>query len=108
MKKIQKIAIKSAKVADIVLTVVFALIAPLLFFSMQWMFRTWKSLSVDELIFHINSPLEGTNTGMIREYMIECLFPAALVLLAVVLLLVVFRKKRWFYLVDAPMPESSA
>lgn len=35
MKKIQKIAIKSAKVADIVLTVVFALIAPLLFFSMQ-------------------------------------------------------------------------
>lgn len=101
MKKIQKIAIKSAKVADIVLTVVFALIAPLLFFSMQWMFRTWKSLSVDELIFHINSPLEGTNTGMIREYMIECLFPAALVMLAVVLLLIVFRKKRWFYLVDA-------
>lgn len=33
--------------------------------------------------------------------MIECLLPAMLVLLAVVLLLIVFRKKRWFYLVDA-------
>nr|WP_307998296.1 GBS Bsp-like repeat-containing protein [uncultured Merdimonas sp.] len=101
MRKVQKIAIKSAKVADIVLTVMFALIAPLLLFSMWWMFRTWDNLSMDELMFHLNSPLEGTNTDMVREYIAECLLPAILILLVVVLLLVVFRKKRWFYLMDA-------
>lgn len=38
MRKVQKIAIKSAKVADIVLTVLFALIAPLLLFRMQFFY----------------------------------------------------------------------
>ena len=93
MRRVQKIAIKSAKVADIVLTVMFALIAPLLLCSMWWMFRTWDNLSMDELMFHLDSPVEGTNTDMVREYIAECLLPAILILLVVVLLLVVCSKR---------------
>lgn len=101
MKKIQKIILNTAKVADIVLAVMFALIAPLLLFSMRWLFRTWNNLSMDELVFHLNSPLEGTNTDMVREYMAECLLPAMFVFVIVILLIVLFRKSRWFYLLDA-------
>ena len=74
-----------------------ALIAPLLFFSVQWMFRTWNHLSMDELVFHLQSPLEGTNTDMVKEYLIECLVPALVVFLAVVIIAVVCSKKKWRY-----------
>lgn len=75
MKQFQRVLINTVKVVDIMLTVIFALIAPLLFFSARWMFQTWNHLTMDELVFHLNSPLEGTNTDMIKEYLLKCLAP---------------------------------
>lgn len=53
MKKIRAILVKIAVVLDIMLTAVFAFIASLLLFSAWWMFRTWKNLTMDELVFHL-------------------------------------------------------
>ena len=55
---------------------------------------------MDELIFHLQSPLEGTNTDMVKEYLIECLAPALLIFVVVILFMIFFRKKRWFYVFD--------
>lgn len=100
MDKVKNILIGIVKIVDVSLTVLFALIAPLLFLSVQWMFRTWSHLSMEELVFHLQSPLEGTNIDMIREYLGECLFPALIIFVVVIVLLVIFRKKRWFYILD--------
>lgn len=100
MDKAKNIMIRIVKIVDVSLTVLFALIAPLLFLSVQWMFRTWSHLSMEELVFHLQSPLEGTNIDMIREYLVECLFPALILFVVVIVLLVIFRKKRWFYILD--------
>lgn len=100
MKKIDKILIKTAAVLDIFLTAVFAFIAPLLLFSAWWMFRTWKNLTMDELVFHLTGPLEGTNTDLIREYVLQCVLPTIIIFVAVIILLVIFRKKKYFYLFD--------
>ena len=54
-----------------------ALLAALLVASIRWMFATWNNLTMDELLFHMTAPLEGTNEGMIREYLLVCLLPAA-------------------------------
>lgn len=103
MKKIDKILIKTAAVLDIFLTAVFAFIAPLLLFSAWWMFRTWKNLTMDELVFHLTGPLEGTNSDIIREYLLQCALPALLILALCIIGMIIFRKKKYFYLLDGAL-----
>ena len=100
MKQFQRVLINTVKVVDIMLTVIFALVAPLLFFSARWMFQTWNHLTMDELIFHLNSPLEGTNIDMIKEYLLKCLLPSVVIFLIVIILLIIVRKKKVFYVVE--------
>ena len=96
----KRVLIKCAAILDVVLTAILSLLAPLAFLSVQWIFRTWSHLSMDELIFHLQSPLEGTNTDMVKEYLIECLAPALVIFVVVILFMIFFRKKRWFYVFD--------
>lgn len=100
MKKIRAILVKVAVVFDIMLTAVFAFIAPLLLFSAWWMFRTWKNLTMDELVFHLTGPLEGTNSDIIIEYLLQCMIPSILILALTIIGMVIFRKKKFFYLLD--------
>lgn len=100
MKKIKKVLVKIAVVLEIVLTAVFAFIAPLLLFSAWWMFRTWKNLTMDELVFHLTGPLEGTNSDIIIEYLLQCILPSFLTLALAIIGIVIFRKKKFFYLLD--------
>lgn len=100
MKKIRAILVKIAVVFDIMLTAVFAFIAPLLLFSAWWMFRTWKNLTMDELVFHLTGPLEGTNSDIIIEYLLQCILPSFLILALTIIGIVIFRKKKFFYLLD--------
>lgn len=100
MKKIRAILVKIAVVFDIMLTAVFAFIAPLLLFSAWWMFRTWKNLTMDELVFHLTGPLEGTNSDIIIEYLLQCMIPSILILALTIIGMVIFRKKKFFHLLD--------
>ena len=52
---------------------------------------------MDELVFHLQSPLEGTNTEMVQGYLKECLVPALMIFLAVVIVVVVCCVKKWRY-----------
>lgn len=56
---------------------------------------------MDELVYHLNTPLEGTNTSMIRGYVNSCIIPALLILCVVIVLFIQFRKRRKYYLVPA-------
>lgn len=76
MKKKHKIIL----VAGLVLSTILALLASLLAFSAKWMFKTWTNLTMDELVYHLTAPLEGTNTDMIKDYCNECAVPAILIL----------------------------
>lgn len=55
---------------------------------------------MDELVFHLNSPLEGTNTDMIKEYLLKCLLPSVVIFLIVIILLIIVRKKKVFYVTE--------
>ena len=103
MKKVNKILIKTAAVLDVLLTAVFAFIAPLLLFSAWWMFRTWRNLTMGELVFHLKGPLEGTNSDIIREYLLQCALPALLIFVLSIIGMIIFRKKKFFYLFDGVM-----
>ena len=45
------------------------LIGALLISVDAWLARTWESLSVDEVLYHLKAPLEGTDTTVVWEYL---------------------------------------
>ena len=49
---------------EAVLVIVLGVFSVLLSNSIIWMFNTWSNLSMDELVYHLNTPMEGTS----KEY----------------------------------------
>jgi phosphoglycerol transferase len=44
--------------------------------AVAWALHTWVGLTMDELVFHLMSPLEGTGSGLIQQFLLLCLAPA--------------------------------
>ena len=93
LDKTKKIACMTGTVFSIFLMV----FASILCFSIKWMFDTWSNLTMEEMVFHLTAPLEGTNTGMIIEYINVCIVPAVLILLAAVIIFIGFRGQKKYY-----------
>ena len=60
---------KAICIIGTVLTVLLVALSTIICFSVKWMFDAWSNLTMDELVYHLTAPLEGTNTGMIKEYL---------------------------------------
>lgn len=69
-------------------------IAMLLCFSIKWMFDTWANLTMDELIYHLKAPLEGTNEDMIWDYILKCILPTIIIFIIVYVIMKMINKKR--------------
>lgn len=81
-----------------ILTVFLAGLSVLLALSVRWMFATWTNLSMDELVYHLTAPLDGTNTDMIWDYVRVCAVPTILVIFFLILILIAWRKKEKIHL----------
>lgn len=79
-------------------TVFIAGLSVLLALSVRWMFATWTNLSMDELVYHLTAPLDGTNTDMIWDYVRVCAVPTILVIFFLILILIAWRKKEKVHL----------
>lgn len=90
---------KVLTVSGTVLTIILTVLATILCFSIQWMFDTWNNLTMDELVYHLTAPLDGTNEGMIMEYLNTCVAPTLLVLVLILILFIAWRKKKKYYVV---------
>ncbi len=74
--------------STIVVTLV-ATIAALLFFTVKWLFHTWPNLKMDELIYQLTAPVEGTGTDMYWQFFYQAGIPT-LICLAVVIGIMIF------------------
>ena len=81
-----------------ILTVFIAGLSVLLALSVRGMFATWTNLSMDELVYHLTAPLDGTNTDMIWDYVRVCAVPTILVIFFLILILIAWRKKEKVHL----------
>ena len=59
----------------------------------RWVFSVWDELDVNEVIYQLNAPLEGTGNGMIRQFVLTSIVPS-LIITAVVCVLVGWMEKR--------------
>ena len=46
--------------------------------TIEWLYDTFGHLSMDEIIFHLKVPMEGTNTDIIFIFIKECLWKVIL------------------------------
>lgn len=59
-----------------------------------WVLDKWGLLSMDEIVFHLKVPLEGTSTDMIVEGINSCVPMACLVFLFMIVFAIGMRKKK--------------
>ena len=68
-------------------------LAGVVYFGIQWMFDTWTNLSMNELVFHLTSPIEGTNMDIIYDFLDKCMAPAVLLMMMMMILMVAINTK---------------
>ena len=59
------------KKAKIIIIILLA-IAFLLTISISWLYANFGHLTLEEIVFHLKVPMEGTSTDMIWKYLIQC------------------------------------
>ena len=77
-----------------IITIIIVGLMVLLTFSIHWLLKTWANLSMEELVYHLQVPLEGTNESMVTEYIKVCLIPAIIALLLVITGMFFLRKRK--------------
>ena len=80
-----------------VMLILFSTLCVLICMSFIWMFRTWPYLTMQELMFQIRSPMEGTSEVMIEDYIRFCLPLTLIAFLAVAVCLIRSRKRKRLY-----------
>lgn len=84
-----KKALKQAKKKKGFWTTVFVIfvctVAALLFFSVQWVFRTWPNLKMDELMYQLTAPTEGTASDMYWAYFYQAGIPTIVCMIVFVI-----------------------
>lgn len=64
----------------------------LISFSSRWALSTWAGLTMDEIIYHLKAPLEGTGDDIIGKYVIWCIVPTIVILFAISLMMFLIHK----------------
>lgn len=77
-----------------ILTSVYVFLVSFVGFSALWGLTTWGDLDVDEILFQLSAPLEGTGNGMILDYVLKGLVPAILVFAVFMIVLIKARGAR--------------
>ena len=57
----------------------------LLAFLARWAFTTWSRLTMEEIIYELSSPLEGTGSNIIQSVFYFVLFPAVAAAILIVI-----------------------
>ena len=93
------------RVLKIILKIVFILVIALLITllgTITYLGNTWKELSYAEIVFHLQTSIEGTNPEMVRAALIQYALPALVgFILLIVILSVLRRKNKKIYHISA-------
>ena len=71
-----------------ILMILLSVLGVILYNLGNWVLDTWGLLSIDEIIFHLKVPLEGTNSDVVIDGINACVPLAVLVLFTIVLMII--------------------
>lgn len=76
-----------------VVAVIVAFIAVLVITANNWYQNTWDNLKIDEIVYHLMNPMEGTGSDVLMGFIVSCIIPAAIAAAAVLAVLILIRKR---------------
>lgn len=85
------------KVTATILAIVLMSLAAFLTFLVRWLFKTWTGLTMNELIYHLTTPLEGVNDEMITDGIMQCAVPAGIVCMLIIAVFTFAARHRKIY-----------
>ena len=77
-----------------ILFFLFTAVTAVSFFGARFLLDNWADLSMDELVYHLRTTVEGTNPAMIRDALLRYGLPAVLITAAVVAAFAVLRNRK--------------
>ena len=93
----RRIGKKIMYVIEYVSIMVISTFSILLSSSIIWMFHTWNNLTMDELMYQVNAPIEGTNSDIILDYIHTCVPSAIIVIFCVAIICIGLHKNKKNY-----------
>lgn len=87
---------KSHHIVSTILCIILCSFGVLLLLSYRWAVRHFANLEMDEIIYQLSSPLEGTGDGLIGNYINKCLIVTLIFTAALIFAAVLLRKKSWY------------
>ena len=67
-----------ASVINMILSGILIFASFVLVFLCRWVFTTWNGLRMDELIFQLKAPIEGTGDGIVLKGVVSSILPAVI------------------------------
>ena len=86
-----------SKASNIIRTIIAAalfFVLTLVITSMIWCMGYWHDITVDEILFHLNAPIEGTAENVMTAFYLKALLPAVLITAVFVGVIVALRKRK--------------
>ena len=85
---------KVQHVGKILFSVLLGFLGILLFTSSRWMLATWAHLDMEELVYHLKAPLEGTSKDVLWSYVWSCGMISFAVLAILIALFIILRHRK--------------
>ena len=83
----------SGGIIRIVIAAVLFFVLALLVTTMVWCMGYWHDITVDEILFHLNAPIEGTAENVMTAFYLKALLPAVIAVVVFAVGLVLLRKR---------------
>ncbi len=80
---------------SVMIVCIFTFSSIVLYNLANWVLDTWGLLTMDEIVFHLKVPLEGTNEDMIWDAVNTCAPTAIILLITVVVIYIAIWRKKW-------------
>ncbi|WP_461882610.1 sulfatase-like hydrolase/transferase [Fusicatenibacter sp.] len=84
----------AGKILFPILSVLLGFFGILLFTSSRWMLSTWAHLDMEELVYHLKAPIEGTSKDVIWSYVWSCGLISFAVLAILIALFIILRHRK--------------
>ena len=87
---------KIIRIILIVIALILVLGAVFIILTERWAFNYWKTLQIDEIIYHLTAPLEGTGGDVINGLIVQCIVPTVAIMILISVLTIYAQRYRWY------------
>ena len=87
---------KIIRIILIVIALILVLAAVFTILAERWAFSYWRTLQIDEIIYHLTAPLEGTGGNVINAFIAKCIVPTAVIMILITVLTIYAQRYRWY------------